>query len=104
MASQEKFSKIFSRVAQTRATQRLFAPIGERVVTYHWKTMRGLAPRSAGRRDWEKKHPPWGATAKASLVKGRWPSVARSEGLFYFVSIPQSRLSASQPPLHKGAY
>ena len=32
---QEKFSKIFSRVARFGATNTIFAPIGERVVTYH---------------------------------------------------------------------
>ena len=42
-----KFSKIFSLVARFGATNTTLAPIGERVVTYHWKQN---APVPKGRR------------------------------------------------------
>ena len=64
------FSKIFSPVARFGATTTIFAPIGERVVTYHCQTMRGLAPRHAGRRDWEKNAPLGVRKIKAPLCKG----------------------------------
>ena len=37
------------------------------------------------------------------LCKGRWHGKAVTEGLTLDASIPQSPLTRSQPPLHKGA-
>ena len=47
---QEKFSKIFSLVAHFGATQRFFAPIGERVVTYHCKQNARACPKVCGKK------------------------------------------------------